>query len=222
VAVAPTLKALWLEPVEARERRDCGAWLTQRLAFELAAGSAAVEAFAITDEAGTVTVVDARHVGAFGIGRVDVCDHGLALNNRPARLTIAPIAALGATGAAWAFSHDGTGTAPVARVSSPPSADEDLLASPYPTPGEPYRPFSWRSVGGMWIIFIATGVVATLLGFVAWRLKRRRLAEVVCASCHKSVAIDVLDERTDGFFCPHCGASGIWKGQRVDVDVTRL
>jgi DNA-directed RNA polymerase subunit RPC12/RpoP len=78
------------------------------------------------------------------------------------------------------------------------------------------------SVGGFWIILVVTGVVASLLGFIAWRLKRRRLAEIVCASCQRSVPVDVLDEKTDGFFCPHCGASGMWKGRRVDVDVTRL
>ena len=52
--------------------------------------------------------------------------------------------------------------------------------------------------------------------------RRRRLAEVICSSCQRGVPIDVLDEKTDGFFCPHCGASGMWKGRRVDVDVTRL
>jgi DNA-directed RNA polymerase subunit RPC12/RpoP len=78
------------------------------------------------------------------------------------------------------------------------------------------------SVGGFWILLALTGLVASLLGFVVWRLKRRRLAEVVCASCRRGVPIDVLDEKTDGFFCPHCGASGMWKGRRVDVDVTQL
>jgi len=220
---APSLKGLWLEPVEARERRDCGAWLTQRVAFQLTEGSAAVDAFVVTDlESGAVTVVDARHVGAFGIGRVDVCDHGVAVSNRPGRLQVQPMSSLGAVGEAWAFAHDGTGTTPVTREAWPKGADEDLLKDPYPTPGEPTSRFSWLSVGGMWILLPLTGLVAMTLAYIAWRLKRRRIAEVVCASCHKTVSVDVLDERTDGFFCPHCGASGMWKGNRVDFNVTRL
>ncbi|HEY1101525.1 MAG TPA: hypothetical protein VGF99_21480, partial [Myxococcota bacterium] len=83
---APVVTALWLEPVELRDRRDCGEYLTQRLAYELAPGSAAVEGFVVTDLDDNVsTLVDVRHVGAFGIGHVDVCDHGAALKNAPSR-----------------------------------------------------------------------------------------------------------------------------------------
>jgi DNA-directed RNA polymerase subunit RPC12/RpoP len=222
-APAPGLKALWLEPAEARERRDCGPWLTQRIAFEAVPGSAPIDAFLVTDlDSGARTLVDARHAGAFGIGRVEVCDHGFRVENRPQRLEIAPVSSTGATGPAWGFAHDGTGTTPVVRITTPPTADADQLDTPYPVPGVPTQAFSWMSVGGFWIILVVTGVVASLLGFIAWRLKRRRLAEIVCASCQRSVPVDVLDEKTDGFFCPHCGASGMWKGRRVDVDVTRL
>lgn len=219
----PALQALWLEPAEARERRDCGPWLTQRIAFEPVPGSAAVEAFVVTDlDSGERTLVDARHAGAFGIGRVEVCDHGFRVDNRPQRLEIAPVSATGATGLPWGFAHDGTGQTPVVRLATPATADPGQLDAPYPVPGQEGRGFSWMSVGGFWILLALTGLVASLLGFVAWRLKRRRLAEVVCASCQRGVPIDVLDEKTDGFFCPHCGASGMWKGRRVDVDVTRL
>jgi hypothetical protein len=219
----PQVTAMWLEPVEARDRRDCGAWLTQRLAFELAPGSSPIDAFAVTDlDSGAVTLVDARHVGAFGIGRVGVCDHGFGTLNAPQRLEVAPVSALGGTGAPWGFAHDGSGSTPVTRLSSPSSADSQKLETPYPMPGEaPFR-FSWLSVGGMWILLPATGILAALLAFIAWRLTRRRMAEVVCASCNRSVPVDVLDHKTDGFFCPHCGATGMWKGNRVDVDVTRL
>jgi len=219
----PALQALWLEPAEARERRDCGPWLTQRIAFELVPGSAPVDAFLVTDvDSGERTLVDARHAGAFGIGRVEVCDHGFRVQNRPQRLEIAPVSSTGATGLAWGFAHDGTGTTPVTRLATPPTADPGQLDAPYPVPGAADRRFSWVSVGGFWILLVVTGVVASVLGFIAWRLKRRRLAEVICSSCQRGVPIDVLDEKTDGFFCPHCGASGMWKGRRVDVDVTRL
>jgi hypothetical protein len=222
-AEPPQLLAMWLEPVDARDRRDCGPWLTQRLAFELAPGSVPVDAFAITDlDSGTVTLVDARHVGAFGIGRVAVCDHGFATANRNQRLEIVPVSAVAGSASPWGFAHDGSGNTPVTRLSSPASADASTLATPYPVPGEaPFR-FSWLSVGGVWILLPLTGLTAALLGFVAWRLKRRRMAEVVCASCQRTVPIDVFDAKTDGLFCPHCGATGIWKGKRVDVHVTRL
>ncbi len=219
----PALKALWLEPVEARERRDCGPWLTQRIAFELVAGSVPVDAFLVTDlDSGERTLVDVRHAGAFGIGRVEVCDHGFRVENRSQRIELAPVSSTGATGLRWGFAHDGTGTTPVTRLATPATADPDQLDAPYPVPGANDRRFSWLSVGGFWILIVLTGAVASVLGFIAWRLKRRRLAEVTCASCQRSVPIDVLDEKTDGFFCPHCGASGMWKGRRVDVDVTRL
>jgi predicted RNA-binding Zn-ribbon protein involved in translation (DUF1610 family) len=220
---APALRALWLEPPETRERRDCGPWRTQRLAFETAQGSVSVEGFVVTDlDTGAQSLVDARHVGAFGIGRVDVCDHGVVVAAQPQRLSIAPVSATGATGLAWEFSHDGTSATPVARLSTPSTADADTIDTPYPVPGIDTQRFSWRSVGGLWILIIVVGVVASLVGFVGWRLKRRRLAEIECVSCHRSVAIDVLDQRTDGFFCPHCGVSGVWKGHDGDVRVTSL
>ncbi len=222
-AAAPTLTAMWLEPVEARERRDCGPWLTQRLAFQVAEGSAPVDAFAVTDlDSGAVTLVDARHVGAFGIGRVAVCDHGFDVKNAAARTAIAPVSATGATGEPWQFAHDGGGQTPVTRLSSPASADEDLLTQAFPVPGEPEMRFSWLSVGGMWILLPLTGIVGAILAFIALVLRRRRMAEVICSSCHKTVPVDVLDKSTDGFFCPHCGATGMWKGKAVDVNVTRL
>ncbi len=219
----PVLQAVWLEPPEARERRDCGAWRTQRLAFETAPGSVAVDGFVVTDlDTGAQTLVDARHVGAFGLGRVDVCDHGAVVPEQPQRLSIAPVSATGATGLPWGFSHDGTATMPVQRIQTPETAKSDLLDTPYPVPGIDARRFSWRSVGGFWILIVVGGAAASLVGFVVWRLKKRRLAEVACATCHKTVAVDILDDATDGFFCPHCGASGMWKGRTSDVSVTRL
>lgn len=223
MAPAPALQALWLEPPEARERRDCGPWITQRIAFDLAPGSVGVDAFQVTNlDTGASTLVDARHTGAFGIGRVALCDHGFEVQNRPQRVEIAPVSSTGEAGLAWGFGHDGTGTTPVVRLSTPLTADPGQLDEPYPVPGEGGTRISWRSVGGFWIILIVTGVVAVFLAWIAWRLTKRRLAEVVCVSCHKAVPVDVLDEKADGFFCPHCGASGMWKGRSADVNVTRL
>lgn len=220
---APALQAMWVEPVELRDRRDCGPWVTQRLAFEIVPGSPAVEGFFIKDlDTGASTLVDARHVGAFGIGRVDTCDHGFGVTNTPQRIEVVPVSATGLAGQAWGFTHDGSGTTPVTRLATPTTADPGQLDAPYPMPGETGSRFSWMSVGGFWLMLIGTGLVASMLGFIFWKLKRRRLAEVVCSSCHKGVPVDMLDDKTDGFFCPHCGASGMWKGKRVDVDVTRL
>lgn len=222
-STSPVLAAAWLEPVEVRDRRDCGVYATQRLAFEAVAGSAPVEAFEITDATShTTTLVDARHVGAFGIGRVEVCEHGAPVATVPTELTITPVSATGVRGEPWGFAHDGTGTTAVRRTSSPASADADRIAMPFPVPGEPTRPMSWLSVGGLWIAAPAFGALCALIAFVVWRLKRRKLVEVRCVACHGTVAIDVLDQQTDGFFCPHCGAAGYWKGKGVDVDSTRL
>ena len=217
------LGALWLEPVEVRDRRDCGPWVTQRLAWEPAAGSDAVEGFAVKDlDSGVTTLIDIRHVGAFGIGHVSVCDHGVVVGNAPARLEIRPLSALGTTGEPWQFAHDGTGTTPTTRLSSPATADQERIAMPFPVPGTPTRPMSLFSLGGMWIVAPLFGVLCALLGFAVWRFKRRRVVEARCASCAGAVPIDLLDHKTDGFFCPHCGAAGYWKGRGVDVDSTRL
>lgn len=220
---APQVEALWLEPVEVRDRRDCGAYVTQRLAYETTPGSAAVEAFAIKNlDTGVTALVDARHVGAFGIGHVATCDHGFAVDTNAARVEIQPLSALGVAGEAWSFGHDGTGTTPVSRLSSPATANAERIAMPFPLPGEPTRPMSWFSVGGIWILVPAFGFACAFIAFIIWKLKRRKMLEVRCVSCGGTVAIDVLDKQTDGFFCPHCGTAGYWKGRGVDVDSTRL
>ena len=222
-STAPVVEALWLEPVELRDRRDCGAWVTQRLAYETAPGSSAIEAFAIKNlDSGAITLVDARHVGAFGIGHVATCDHGFGVDSSPARVEIQPLSALGVAAAPWSYSHDGSGTTPTSRLSSPSTANAERIAMPFPMPGEPTRPMSWISVGGLWILMPAFGFFCAFVAFLIWKLKRRKMLEVRCVSCLGTVAVDVLDKQTDGFFCPHCGAAGYWKGRGVDVDSTRL
>ncbi len=219
----PLLTMLWLAPVEERERKDCGPWTTARLAFELREGSPAVDAFLIRDgRTGEQSLVDARHAGAFGIGRVDVCDHGFALGHTEL-LEIVPVSSSWGRGEPWVFALDPSGQLDPRRIGAPTSADEDLLDTAFPVPGTPTKPYSMMSVGGMWTLSAAGGLLAGCVGFLFWRFKRRRLETITCSSCHARIPVDVLDEKTDGFFCPVCGAAGIWKAKgRVDVDVTSL
>lgn len=221
---APVLDALWLAAPERRERRDCGTWTTMRTAFQTKEGSVAVEAFRVRDvRTGESRLVDARHVGAFGLGEVPTCRHGFPLSPGPQTLEVVPIGATGAAGEPWVLQHDGAGLVDVVRVATPASADPALVAAPLPVPGRPARTFSWLSVGGMWILSAVLACVCGVIGFLLWRFKRRRLQEVRCTACGAGIPLDVLDERTDGFFCPACGTAGLWKGRRrVDVDVTPL
>ncbi|MBM4281807.1 MAG: hypothetical protein FJ137_13960 [Deltaproteobacteria bacterium] len=199
-------------------------WTTTRTALQLREGSAAVEAFAVRDvDTGVNQLVDARHVGAFGLGEVPACRHGFSLSSSPQTLELVPVGAGGARGEPWVLRHDGQGLIDVVRVASPASADADLIAGPLPVPGHERRAFSWVSVGGMWTLSALLGLLCGVVGFLFWRFKRRRVQDVRCAACHAAIPVDVLDDRTDGFFCPACGTAGVWKGRRgVDVDVTRL
>jgi hypothetical protein len=220
----PVLDALWLAPAEARDRPPCGAWRTLRTAFQARPGAPAVEAFAVRDvDTGVQRLVDARHVGAFGLGEVPACRHGFPVADRPQTLELVPVGADGARGEPWVLRHDGRGAVDVVRVASPASADATLLADPFPVPGAPPRRFSWMSVGGMWTLSALLGLVCGVVGYLFWRFRRRQMQDVRCASCGAAIPVDVLDDKTDGFFCPACGTAGVWKGRRrVDVDVTRL
>jgi predicted RNA-binding Zn-ribbon protein involved in translation (DUF1610 family) len=220
----PVLDALWLAPTEARDRPPCGAWRTLRTAFQARQGAPAVEAFAVRDvDTGVQRLVDARHVGAFGLGEVPACRHGFPVADHPQTLELVPVGADGARGEPWVLRHDGRGGVDVVRVASPASADATLLADPFPVPGAPPRRFSWMSVGGMWTLSALLGLVCGVVGYLFWRFRRRRMQDVRCASCGAAIPVDVLDDKTDGFFCPACGTAGVWKGRRrVDVDVTRL
>lgn len=223
-ASVPRLTALWLAPPEGRERRGCGTYLTARVAHELVVGSPVVEAYLVKDiKTGAQSLVDARHAGAFGIGRVDVCDHGFPLATTTQTLEVTPLSAAWGRGEPWTFTHDGQGKVDVQRVSSPTTADADLLKTTFPVPGTPTKPYSMLSVGGLWVMSAVGGGVAGVIGFLFWRFKKRRMQDIRCSQCNARIPVDVLDDKLDGFFCPSCGTAGIWKGKgRVDVDVTRL
>ena len=215
--LVPKLKALWVAAPEDRERRDCGPWRTQRLAFDLVDGSPDVEAFIINS-----TLVDARHVGAFGIGRVEVCDHGAAITPSTTSLEIVPLTATGVRGEAWRFTVDTDASGAVTTTKAPSTVDRDLLDLGFPVPGESRQQFSLLSVGGMWLGLIAAMIVGAVVGFLMVRFKRRKIAQVVCTACGCAVSVDVLDEKADGFFCPTCGTTGMWKGAGKSVEVSRL
>jgi hypothetical protein len=208
----PSLAALWLGAAESRERKDCGTFVTQRVHWQLAENSPDVVALVVKDEdSGAEVVVDARHAGAFGLGYVDVCEHGVEVKTGPQRLSITPVAASLARGGAWGFAHDGTGATDPTRTGVPAGADDDLIETGFPTPAGPEKPISLLSVGGVWTGALGAIGLFGLVGFGFWRLKRRRLVNVACTACGANVPVDVLDDAVDGFFCPTCGAAGMWK-----------
>ena len=223
VGAAPRLTALWLAPLQSRERKDCGPWNTARIAFELEQGSPAVQGFLIRDgRTGRQSLVDARHAGAFGLGRVEVCDHGFAFDDTEL-VEIVPMSSSWGQGDKWVFVLDRDGQRDPRRLLVPASADEDLIDTAFPVPGTPGRAYSLVSVGGMWMMSAALGLLCGCVGFLFWRFKRRRMETVVCLSCHALIPVDVLDEKTDGFFCPSCGTAGLWKAKGGSaVAVTRL
>lgn len=213
----PAVTALWLAPLEQRERNGCGAWLTHMVAFEVADGSPAPEAFLVRNLASdAVALVDARAAGAYGLGRVEVCEQGMPFEGRvPTEIEVRPVSASFGVGAPWRFRSDGTGTTDLTRLSSPPGADPARILEPFPVPGEDDR-------RGPTTKEIAAAVMGTVVGgagilaLVFWVIipaRRRRLKDVRCPACGKDIPVDTLDPKSDGFFCPSCGASGIWKGE---------
>lgn len=215
-SAAPRIKALWLAPLERRDRAGCDAWLTHRLAFELEEGSPSPEAFLVRDRTGGgVALVDARHVGAFGLGLVEVCEQGLPLSPGVAtELEVQPVSAGFGVGDVWRFSSDGTGNTDLARLAIPPGADAGRIADPFPVPGEE----DLRGPGTKEVAAAVMGGVVGLAGLAALILwvvipaRRRRMKEIRCPGCGKDIPYDALDPKTDGFFCPACGSSGAWKG----------
>lgn len=216
----PVLRALWLAPLEERERPGCGAWLTHRVAFENDAGAPPPEAFLVTHVASKRSaLVDVRAAGAFGLGHVAVCEQGLPLAaGEAADLEVRPVGAGFGVGAPWVFRSDGTGTTDLVRVASPPSADVGRIAAPFPVPGapDPGAPGSKRLAAAvMGSVVVGAAVVA----LVVWGIipaRRRRMQEIACPACARRIPLDTLatlDPATEGFFCPACGAAGFWKGE---------
>lgn len=225
-AAAPNVAALWLAPLEERERPGCGAWLTHMIAFELRPGSPAVEAFVVTDTAsGRAAVVDARAAGVFGIGNVAVCEQGLPLQAAAMTLDVRPVAASFAIGDAWGFASDGTGATDVDRVAVPRGADAERVAQPFPIPGQDEGGGATHKELAILVMGTVVGgaLVIALLFFVVIPMRKRRIIEITCPSCHSKVPLDALDPKTDGFFCPSCGKAGFWKPAGGEaVDATRL
>jgi hypothetical protein len=207
--------AMWLSPLEVQARPSCAVEpvTSHRLAVQ-GDGIERIVAFRITNKDQT-TLVDARHIGAFGIGAMDVCGHGVDVEARVAtEFTITPIDIDGHVGASWRFGSDGMGGVPQ-RLESPLGRDEDLLSAPFPSPTD----------GGVQAVAqkkMSTVVMATTLGgallvaFAAWIIipaRRRRMTTIACPSCRTAIPFDALDPGTDGFFCPRCGAAGVWTGR---------
>jgi DNA-directed RNA polymerase subunit RPC12/RpoP len=211
---APDVAALWLAPLEERERPGCGAWLTHMIAFELREGSAPVEAFLVTDSAsGAKALVDARAAGVFGVGRVEVCEQGLPLRAAPVALEVRPVSASFGVGEPWTFTSDGTGQTDPVRGGMPANADRDRAEDPFPIPGK-------DEGGGVTRKELAILVMGTVGGgaafiafvmFVLIPMRKRKMVDIKCPSCGSAVPVDALDPKTDGFFCPSCGSAGFWK-----------
>ena len=226
VGPAPSLKALWLAPLEARERAACGSWLTYRIAFELNEGSPQPEAFLVEDaHTGKKALVDARYAGVYGLGRVELCEQGIAFAaGSPTHIMVTPVSSSFGQGDAWRFDSDGTGQTDLTRTQSPPSADRGRLEDPFPVPGaDDHRGPTLKALAvGIMSVAVGGAAVIALLVWVVIPMRRRRMADIQCPSCAKKVPYDALDKETDGFFCPSCGAAGFWKGAKVSVDATRL
>ncbi|HEY4220927.1 MAG TPA: hypothetical protein VGO62_06280 [Myxococcota bacterium] len=224
---APVVKALWLTPLEEHDRGGCGTWLTHRIAFELGDGSPAPEAFLVEDaHTKQQALVDARFAGVFGLGRVDVCEQGLAFSaGGPTHITVRPVSAAFGVGAPWRFDSDGSGQTDLVRTASPDSADRARIDEAFPVPGmDDHRGPSLKLLAVTIMSTVVGGaLIAALIAFVIIPARKRRMKDIRCPSCGKQVPYDALDPKTDGFFCPACGAAGFWKGaQSTDVDVNRL
>lgn len=225
---APVLKAMWLAPLEERDRPGCGTWITHRLAFEAVESPDAVapEAFLVKDKrTGAVALVDARYAGVFGFGRVEVCEQGLDFApGETTQIEVRPVSPSFGIGEPWVFSSDGTGTTDLARVSSPPTADAARILEPFPVPGQDVvEGPTYKEVA---LVVMVGGVGgAVLFALFTWVIipaRRRRMQDFACPTCSKKIPIDTLDPKTDGFFCPSCGAAGFWKGKGAVVDVNNL
>lgn len=224
---APRLRALWLKPLEERDRPGCGNYLTHQVAFEPGDGSAELAALLVRDVANNTTaLVDVRFAGVYGLGRIDVCEQGMPLlAGAPTTLEVRPVSTSLAVGEAWSFTSDGAGVVAPARASVPPEADRDRIEDPFPVPGEDEGrgpTLKMISVAVMGVA-VAGAAVAALVAWVIIPIRRRRMKDVRCTACGKEIPVDTLDDKTDGFFCPSCGAAGFWKGKRGDeVGVHKL
>jgi predicted RNA-binding Zn-ribbon protein involved in translation (DUF1610 family) len=224
--VAPQVKALWLAPLEQRDRPGCGTWVTHKIAFELAEGSPAPEAFVVTDDAtGTVGLVDARYAGAFGLGRVDVCEQGMPFVAGVAtEIEVRPVSSTFGVGEPWRFHSDGTGTTDLGRTASPASADPARIAEPFPIPGaDDLRGPTTKEIAAAVMGTVAGGAaLVALFAFVIIPARKRRMKDITCPSCGNGIPVDTLDKKTDGFFCPSCGASGFWRDGKGELSATPL
>jgi predicted RNA-binding Zn-ribbon protein involved in translation (DUF1610 family) len=214
---APVVKALWLAPLEQRERPGCGPYLTHMIAFELAEGSPAIDAFLVEDaHTKRAALVDARAAGVFGLGRVEVCDQGLEFAaGSPTHITVTPVSATLGRGEPWKFDDDGTGQTDVTRTLSPASADKSRISDPFPVPGmDDHKGPSLKMMAvGIMSTVVGGAALVALFAFIIIPARRRRMAEILCPSCGKKVPYDALDPKTDGFFCPSCGAAGFYRAK---------
>jgi hypothetical protein len=166
--------------------------------------------------------VDARSAGAFGIGRVDVCDIGMPLEaNKKVELEVRPVSASFGVGDPWQFRSDGTGQTDTVRKLIPQDADESRCKDPFPIPGQ-------DEGKGLTLKQMAVMIMGTVVGgaaifafvvFVVIPMRKRRMVEIKCPSCGSAVPMDALDPKTDGFFCPACGKAGSWKGDAKSLEV---
>lgn len=225
---APRLRALWMRPLEEREREGCGAYLTHHVAWEPVEGpSAELAALLVRDVATNQSaLVDVRYAGIYGVGNIGVCEQGLALTaGAPATLEIRPVSSALVVGEAWTFTSDGSGLVDPARGAIPPEADADRVKDPFPVPGVDERTgptFKMISVAVMGTV-AGGAALAALFTWVIVPLRRRRMKDIRCTACGSEIPVDTLDDKTDGFFCPSCGAAGFWKGKQGEaVDVHKL
>jgi predicted RNA-binding Zn-ribbon protein involved in translation (DUF1610 family) len=211
----PFVDGMWLTPRAHKRRPNCSAdpIPTHNLAVQ-GDDVDKIAAYRITNEDdATTTLVDARHVGLFGLGYVEACRHGVPMPAAGATLSITPVDVHGRDGATWQFRVNVDDSIPM-RTVVPAGRDDALLSLPFPVPGEPEPAVDKKSLATT--VMLGVGMAAALVAFVVFLIipaRRRRMTTFACPQCAAGVPYDALDPHTDGFFCPACGTSGMWRGR---------
>ncbi len=210
-----SLDSLWLGPRVKRERAGCGTYESHAVLFDAGEQSPPVDAL-IVEQGGRRAVVDVRHARTFGLGRVDVCGHGLALapGDGPVSITAVHLASGSRVGPLTFAVHGGQ--VPVPQFDT--EGDNPFIHGLGDAPG-----LGHDEDEAALTTMLGVGGGAFAFAFFLWPLLRRRRRDeqlVTCPVCQAETMLDVLDDKTDGMFCPQCGKSSVFI--QVQADGARL
>jgi hypothetical protein len=213
------LSSLFVGPDENRLPRGCGPSRTRAVSFSTVQGGVPLAGFLVslvrTDGAVTHTFVDERHARSFGLGRVEPCDHGAALDDTIASMSLRPIGADLGLGDAWRFDLD----ARVPTIVVAPRSRDEKIENPF-TRDMPGQKESFDDESDKAALGTMVGLVgaAAVLASMLWPVLRRRRAivKVACPACSTALTLDLRDPTVDGGFCPSCGKASIFVSHRAD------